>query len=102
MSTSFSSCDPRKDDKDTSSSSGFPYEYLPNEMKVPILENIHDPLDKLHILEALPSTEWLMGWDYKSLQFESVENLLHFPFHKKLRFKIVYKLNYLCNYRFTL
>ncbi len=70
MSTTVSSCDPQKD------TSGFPYQALPNEMKVPILENIHDPQDKLNILEALPLTEWLMGWDCKFLKFELVEKLL--------------------------
>ncbi len=50
----------------------FPYELLPNEMKEPILKKIQDPLDKLNILKVLPSTEGLMGWDYTSLQFESV------------------------------
>lgn len=52
--------------------SSFPFELLPNEMRVPILKNLHDPLDKLNMMEALPSTEWLMGWNYIYLQFESV------------------------------
>ncbi len=52
---------------------GFPYELLPNEMKVPILKNIHDPQDKLNILAVVPYAESLMDWDHTSLQFELVE-----------------------------
>lgn len=75
---------------------GFPYESLPRPAKVKILENLHDPRDKLNILKLnLHDTEWITGWDDASLQFELVEQY-YFVFVFKLR-KISMKTCFIFN-----